>query len=1161
MRRSFLLALALIVVAGTVSAQSGSVEGTVTDPTGAVIPNATVRATNVATTVVTTRQTDAAGLFVLTLAPGNYSIQADATGFQSLARQLVTVDALATVPLNLKLTNVANTTTQVTVNADITGLQTEDVTLGTTVRNVVFSALPLPMAEGTPRNPTSLITLSPGVSTYVLESAGPSFSSFNGSRQEVYGMYYEGLPMTFSNQQGDTRPIALATAVDAINQFQVEVNGEQAMWQGQGFHNYTIKNGTDQFHGTLYEYFRNTALDARNYFFKFVPTDHQNEYGGNIGGPIIKGKLFFFGNYDKYDFDTATSPQLLSVPSAGELSGDFSALPTPIYDPTTQTCTGAICTKTQFQYNGKLNVIPPSGLSKISQSFDSYLPAATLPGFLNNYAATLPRKLWNQNTTDRFDYDLSSKDRMYFVYAYGEWLTDYTGNITPTGTALPLPYTASPGIVEELPWITQFHDDYTFSSSLFNSFGIGMTRLSIPILPITQYGDFPAKAGLTGLPGNGQAAKGFPGTTFSGPNPPSSWSDTGPFNEFENDYVGQDSLEWVRGNHVFTFGGQFTTTQDNLASPTDGTDFNVTFSNNSTAGYSSTGSLLTGNTGNAFADFLLGDVDSANVVHNSLVEYGSRYSNFSFFGEDNWKVTRKLSLNLGVRWDVYKPFHEQHNRDSYMSMTLANPSAGNIPGALVYGSLPLNTHYKDVQPRVGLAYQLDDKTVIRAGFLVAQSTGNPGVGGNSGAGPGDLGYNPPAPIASTVTGQPAFNWNSGVPTPVTPAPLLSAGYGAGNSTTNPSAAITPAIIIPALSARPPEYINWSLGFQRQLPYSLVLTATYSASEGHFLSTYTAIGSFGDNMPVNYLALGSLLNATATPANVAAAQAMFPSIALPFSNFKGTIAQMLKPYPQYTNTTCYSCEEANSIYNSMQVSLVRRFNSGLNLQVAYTLAKEKDDGQNSSGQLGAVGGGSRDPFNAKYDYGFGEVDHRNDLHVTFVYPIPVGNAFSGGAAQILRTAISDWSLSGIYTYETGAPVGVTGSGCTTPGITSTCMVSVNPNFSGNIYNQKIGTGNVLTTDYINKSAFMDPAPYTFGNEVRSSPFGLTIPTNWEFDGTVRRSIPIHDRLQFQFAADFFNLFNNVVFSAPATNIDSANFGEVSSTQNQAREIQFEGRFTF
>ena len=1054
------------------------------------------------------------------------------------------------------------------------------------MRNEEYAALPLQISQGVPRDPTSFVSLAPGVAAVVLQSAGPSYTSFNGGQQEVNGLYFEGLPISFPNQMGDTRPLALGVSVDAVNQFQVEINGEKAEYQGQGFHNYVIKSGGDQFHGNLFEYFRNTVFDSKPYFYNTitpVPPDHQNEYGGNISGPALKGKLFFFGNYDAYRFNTTTAPTVLSIPSAQERAGNFSALPVQLYDPFTQVCSGTpqVCTKQPYG-NGPgsqgYNIIPQAELALyagVAQSFQSYLPATTTGAanaVVNNYLNPLKRAISNWNTTIRVDYNISAKDQLYGVFAYGTWHTDYTGNLTPTGTALPLPYTASPGIVTERPMIVQLHETHTISSTLLNTIGVGYVRLSIPITTITQYGNFPKTAGLTGMPGNGQAAKGFPAINFGGTNAPNAWGSTGPFNEWENDFMAQDSLEWVHGKHIFKFGGTYQNTQDNRANPTDGTSASFTFSPNETAGFKPGSTTLDTSTGNAYASYLLGAVDSESIVNNGIVETGSRFHNYSLFAQDDWKVTSKLNLNLGLRWDVYSPFSEQHNRYSFGVPSVPNPAANGIGGALVYGQQLVPTHYKNFQPRIGFAFSPDSLTVFRGGFLIADTMGTLGLGGNGPNGPGQNGFNPPSALASSVTGQPAYFWNTGVQLPVTPLPLLSPGFGAGNSAINPTGAIAAPILADAnLAGRPQQYINWSFGIQRQVPYGFTLGATYSGSQGHFLSRYTAVGPYNNSMNPQYLALGSLLTSQYSPTTLAQAQAIFPQITLPFPTFKGTIAAMLEPYPQYASainsgtgtggTTCYSCDHGSSSYNVLQITVDRKIGQGFSSQIGYTYGKEIDNINGTASQLGAVGGGTRNPYNQRLDRGLGVIDHRNNFHWSGVYQIPLGKGHRFGDQTIVNAIFGNWSTSWIYSLYTGSPLGVTGGACSTPGIVSTCMVSLNTSFTGNVVIAPVGSGNAHTGVYFNKAAFVDPPAYTFGNEPRSAPYGLTAPTYWEFDSNLKKTFPIKERLKFEFAADFFNLFNNVVFAAPATNIDSSTFGTVTTTQNSPRRIQFSGRLSF
>jgi hypothetical protein len=812
----------------------------------------------------------------------------------------------------------------------------------------------------------------------------------------------------------------------------------------------------------------------------------------------------------------------------------------------------------------------------VAQSFQSYLPDPTAGGIVNNYINPLKRSISDKDTIVRVDYNISDKHQLYGVFAYGKWTTDYTGNLTPTGTALPLPYTSSPGIVVERPLIVQLHETYTIKPTLLNTFGMSVVRLSIPLFPITEGGDYPEKAGLIGLPGTGQAATGFPSITFGGTNAPNAWSSTGPFDEWENDYGGQDSIEGVLGNHVLKFGGSYQWMQDNYARPAQGTSATFNFSNNETAGFAANSSTLLSTTGNSYASYLLGAVDSAAIVNNNVIETGNRFHNYSLFAQDDWKVSSKLNLNYGLRWDVFSPFTESHNRYSFGDPNLPNPAAGGVGGALVYGTQLVHTHYDNFQPRLGIQYSLDSKTVLRAGFVLADTLGTMGLGGGGSAqgatGPGQTGLNPPSAIATSVTGQPAFYWDQGVTIPPTPFPVGTSGFGAGNSTVNPTGATTvPFIPNSDLPGKSPYYMNWSFGVQRQMPGSLTVGATYSASLARFLPRYTATGKYTNSMNPKYLALGTLLNSQATPANVAAAAAQFPEIHVPFSNFQGTVATMLSPFPQYAGainsgigtggTTCYSCNQGSSSFHSLQVTIQRQMTQGLTMQIAYTLAKEIDNLNGTAVQLGAVGGGTRNPYDPQADRGLGVIDHRNNLHWTGVYLLPFGTGRLGGENAFTRNVLGGWSVSGIYSFETGMPLGVTGNGCQTPGIVSFCMVNLNPNFSGNVVTAPVGSGNAHTGVDLNKAAFVDPAPFTFGTELRSAPYGLTAPSFWELDTTLKKTVKFHEHYRFELAADFFNLLNNVIFAAPATNIDSATFGTVVSTQNQARHIQFSGRFNF
>jgi hypothetical protein len=263
-------------------------------------------------------------------------------------------------------------------------------------------------------------------------------------------------------------------------------------------------------------------------------------------------------------------------------------------------------------------------------------------------------------------------------------------------------------------------------------------------------------------------------------------------------------------------------------------------------------------------------------------------------------------------------------------------------------------------------------------------------------------------------------------------------------------------------------------------------------------------------------------------------------------------------------SCYSCDLGNSTYNSLQITGTKRFSKGYTFQIGYTFSKELDDVPNG-GQLGTTGG-QRDPYNATLDKGLGSIDHRHIFHGVFVYDLPFGKGHALGSGNALvRGILSGWQLSGILTYTSGAPLAITGSGCVVTGIASTCIASYNPTFTGNVrINGAYGNGNAIApgaiTSYFDSKAFKDPDPYTFGNLPRTAPYGMFAPAFKNLDATVRREFAVRENLKFAFALDAFNVTNTVCFTAPGTNIDSANFGQVSSS-NAARKLQLNARITF
>jgi hypothetical protein len=419
-----------------------------------------------------------------------YTVTATAPGFQTLTQEKVFVDALATVGLNLKL-QIGTANQTVTVEAAPTILHTDDVALGGTIQNNLYDSLPLAM-NASARDPTAFAGLVVGVSNYNTQPAGPSTGSFNGGQPYQNEVYIEGLPLTNAGTESDTRNLAFGVSVEAVDQFQVQTNGSEAMYEGQGVENYVLKSGTNQFHGGVFEYFRNTIFDARGFFPTTTPVEHQNEFGGSIGGPIKKDKIFFFGNYDGYRYTSAITPQFQSIATLAERTENFSAFPQIIYDPTSATGTGV---RAPFPNN----TVPAGRISSISQSFASYLPQPTNGGIQNNYLAVFPQTISNNSTTDKVDWNISDKNGAYALFTTGKYATNFTGSYAVGTDVLPEPYTNS-RFVLEYSTRAQLHDIYSFAPNLVNQFGLSFNRLYIPLTLPTAGGNYPIKAGLTGLP-------------------------------------------------------------------------------------------------------------------------------------------------------------------------------------------------------------------------------------------------------------------------------------------------------------------------------------------------------------------------------------------------------------------------------------------------------------------------------------------------------------------------------------------------------------------------------------------------------------------------------------------------------------------------------------
>jgi hypothetical protein len=702
---SAILFLIFAIGANAQLSGKGSITGTVADTSGAVIPNATVVATNGATNLNTETKTTGAGAYTFpNLDPGIYSVTVSAEGFQKLKQENIHVNALESESFNPVLT-VGRADVQVTVTAE------------------PDAALPVEMGaygQADQRRATDFVYLMPGVqgnNTNGNATTNVGVVNGSGSRGAASAVYVDGLPFVRAGGNGDPRYVWTAISVDAIDQFQVQTTGYSALYEGQGVMNYTVKRGGSQIHGTVYEFLRNTAFDTWGFFGKannpatgkpVKPIEHSNEYGIAFGGPLIpfggiKDKLYFFTNYNGFRYSSAT-PTPITFPTAAQQQGDFTGFVDskgnliPIYDPASiHSCVSPSNGKTincrdQFSYNGVPNMISPGRFSTIAKAMQSFLPTSGIGTSLsNNYIAPNSTGLINWSTTSRIDYTISSRDTFSVIGAVGRQASSVPVGQTTSGRNVgPVPYNFGQAYAPKTAvWMVE--ETHVFTPNVVNQVKWGYARYNGPTFTPDKGGKFAASAlGINGTP-VGQATNNFPIVTFTGTNSPTGWGGTTENSTIAENYTFLDNFQWNFGKHSLTFGGQIAWMLYNTASATGGTTpITLANSNTETAAFdpanntSTSGYTTLSTTGAAYASFLIGQIDKGSFTDYSLhPEYGARFRAISPFVQDDWKVTPKLTLNLGLRYDFFPTVREVNNIASYFDPNASNPITG-LPGALQY---------------------------------------------------------------------------------------------------------------------------------------------------------------------------------------------------------------------------------------------------------------------------------------------------------------------------------------------------------------------------------------------------------------------------------------------------------------------------------------------
>ncbi|HWQ53601.1 MAG TPA: TonB-dependent receptor [Bryobacteraceae bacterium] len=1128
----FLLALFPLLA----QSDRGTITGRILDPAGAVVPDARVDAVHQGTKVKYTAASNETGVYTIQQLPvGAYDVTVEAVGFSRYLRRDVEINVAQTVTLNVGLTvGAVDQTVEVTAAAPALETNTSDV--GTVVTRAMVMDLPLSVS-GNMRNPESFIFLAPGV------TGDTTNTQINGSQSRAKEVLVDGVGSTSPESGG---VLFTYPSVEAIAEFKLLSSNYSAEYgrTGGGFEIFTTKSGTNGLHGSLFDYLRNDALDARGFFARSTPVNRQNEFGFALGGPVLipkvydgRNKSFFHVVYSGFRFRQGATNTLTTIPPSAFRTGDFSTLtdrnnrPVAIYDPNTTRSDGAGGVIRE-QFPG--NIIPQARISAVSSKIVALYPGTINSSLFNNFLTTGAKTFDRDQLNIKIDHAFSDRSRLSGFAYIGTQAT-----VTPE--LLPMPLSPAKGEDYRSRWARLTHD-YIVSPSVLNHFTLGFTREGQFWATLSADQGWPDKLGLKGvLTGKGDS---FPIVTFNNGYNTLGGSEITTLTDANNKSVGSqvnntwqlsDSVSWIRGNHTFKFGGEARWLQ------TNGADFFLSqgrfnFNSLETALPTAAGRTTTGD---AFASFLLGAVDTS-AMNVLAVVPGNRYRYLAGYVQDDWKITRTLTLNVGMRYDLFFPRKERFDNMSGFDPNLANPAAGNRAGAIAFlgegagrtGAASFaNTYYRNFGPRFGFAWSMNERTVVRGGYGIYYAPGNATAGLRSSQNFG-FGFNA-SPTPSTTDGgvTPAFNWDSGFPQNFVRPPMIS-----------PTVANDQAVnYIGPDDGRPPYFQNWNVGVQRELPARVMVEANYVGNKGTRLGT-NLINI--NELDPKYLSLGSLLSRPVTSPEAQAA-----GIAVPYAGFNKSVGQALRPYPQYLAINQRSNPNGNSTYHSLQVKGEKRMSMGLSWLAAYTWSKSLSDGNIQAGG----GPSGQTYYNRALEKSISTDDVPHAVAISFLYELPFGPGkkfFNRGG--VIGKLAGGWTFTGIHQYSAGKPM-VLSANNTLP-VPSGGVGGLRPNvISGVERRADFSKFDPATDRLINPAAFALPAAFSFGTAARAYTDLRAFSFLNESWGVVKRT-GITERVSMTFRAEFFNVFNRVVFAAPAANISAANFGRVSAQANNPRQGQ-------
>lgn len=1181
----------------------GSITGTVMDTSGAVVPNATVTATSLATGEVrTATSTDSGSYTIPQLKAETYKVSATAQGFKTATVEEVKVAVQVDRTVDFQL-QVGAQGEAVTVTAEAPVIQTESAVNQTNVTERQVRELPLLVsAETAGRTPLAFIFLDSNVSSTSGNGTNASNFRVNGGQGLGTEILIDGAATR--RAQNGTFFSEVAPGPNAFQEFTISTSSYSAEYGNStgGVVNFTIKSGGSGFHGEAWELLRNEVFNANTFLHNNVAPgrepvpkdrDRQHDFGANIGGPLWPGnRAFFFFNYNGYRNSRSETVDI-SVPTARMRTGDFGELltdpyvlsffggPVQIFDPTQPPGSRTAIPGNRIDlYNGGA-IIDPVGLNAVRA-----FPAPTRPGVYRNYTARSTTPLNMNSYIGKLDFVLTDKQRLNASYSYRESAT-IKGCCGNAGfTRFPEPYVAFGAWDQTFDsHFVRLQHDYTITPTLLNHFNVGFTRFVVANRNFTEG----MQASSMGLPANATQNKALPIFNFPGygdvitSRDPRSYQGIG--STFFSDRLADNGVDitnfitWVAGRHTLKFGGNVRPQQFNvhqLIHP--GGEFN--FRHDQT-----TNSCCPNNQGWPIASLITGATEfSFNSVQS--IDPGWRQFTHSYFFNDDWKVTPRLTVNLGLRYDLPGLRRESQNRFRGFDPNTVNPVAGRlgaIVGAAGQGGLQAEYEtlakpdYSNWGPRVGLAYQLYDRTVIRLGGGVYYAPILYGFGGNNTLTEGTLGYS---------TGGPNINGGAGG----TPD-LFLRNYRSVRPVNPNGQFLGDDVDFFDVNFKTGRTIQYSADIQQELPGNFMFQIGYV---GHRATRLRSDFGRLNALSIEHLKLGAPLLEKNINAVTAADRAYASSVgvtipasaAAVFPGFNGSVAQALRPFPQYGYVRNQLESQGQSWYNALNLRLDRRFSRGLQFGANYTWAKLITDASDDLFGGSPVGGVVQNPYDRRSLRATSPSSPLHAIAINYLYELPFGHGRRWLNSGFGNAIFGGWQVGGVQRYQGGTPLVIrsTGNrgndflnlfgvrGSLRPNITGTVTLAPEPGTAGVSYRYLERTGFAAPTSFYGPfgAADIGSAAYRAYYANPSLFFGNARPTIGERGPgfasenlTIMKKTNLTERYVLELRADMFNIFNRHRYVFTDNDIANAGaFGNVGlDTGYEPRVIQLGARFIF